>query len=281
MWGEEWATFRANALAGQQDLTEGVLFEEEIQLTIRYVEERFSELGYRVSTEKPHYLRETDYWIQHEWAALHRSVQEWRNATYMDDSPGQRLVRLQKKCTEYIRMLHTRLYKYIFDHQLWSMSNPYIHPYIGPMALDEDALEDIRAYQLEYPNPPDDPPDPRKQALLDILKKLCSDDEDYISSAEFKEMDYAELRTIVALLDDRLLALLDDVVQFAENERKPHCFVAKTLHKWMNINGRNPLTRSPLTANQKLHIRKMYKTYLAAKGQGNRTAEEEADFQQL
>lgn len=141
------------------------------------------------------------------------------------------------------------------------------------VSVYEDALENIRTYQAQYQTPPT--PDPLKNRLVARLENICTTDVDPISLATFQSLQYDELRTIIMLLNDEVISFNE------EDTRTGQCFVVKELYKWITQQQPiNPLSRRRLTVSQLLHVRRMYKTYLAAKG-NRRTPEEELEFQNL
>lgn len=265
IWNEEWARERE---ADEERLAERRIAEV-IGRIIRFVEFRLSQLReYVLRHMSDQFIQMSDQFIQRERDDLNRSVEESRRSA----PPSiERLGTLESRYNHYIDALHRRLY-------WWRMFLETRRRRLAaqPLAMDENALEDIRAYQAEYPDPPpiSEPPDPRKAVLLTRLLELCTDVQDPISLRTFQELDYAELRTIVMLLDDGVLA------HSAEGTRSGHCFVAKGLHDWVTRHRSNPLNRARLNPIQMLHIRRMYKTYLSVKGD-RRTAEEDREFQRL
>lgn len=133
-------------------------------------------------------------------------------------------------------------------------------PTVTNVPINQDALEDIQSYQTQFPVPPRlVPPDTRRRALLTRLSELCDVMTDPISLETFNELGYAELRTIVNLLDDGVMESMP-----RGGTVRGRCYVAQGLFRWMQTSPTQP-DRTPLTPLHMSHIRSMYKTYLSLK----------------
>ena len=100
-----------------------------------------------------------------------------------------------------------------------------------------------------------------KEALLAKIAAICYqgdevDSMESISLQEWRQMEIEELRTIVVLMEDGVLDLINVEMSIP---RKP-CFLIESLYRYItsNQNPRHPFTRAPLTRLQRQHITDAY-----------------------
>lgn len=118
-----------------------------------------------------------------------------------------------------------------------------------------------------------------KEQLLKHILKTClnHDDVESVSLDTWAEMDVEELRTVVLLLNDGMIQLLD-----AQEGQQGNCYLLKSLYKWITSNpgGRNPLGGQPITDRQRHHIRSAYNRHLMSKSKSNQRYEEDPEYQE-
>lgn len=100
-----------------------------------------------------------------------------------------------------------------------------------------------------------------KEELLDRIQNVCiNNDMDAIRHEEWENLPLVVLRFVVPLLSDG--SFLKTLRSWKEGESKPYCFVVDDLYQWsMRPNAVHPMTRRPLTHQQKQHIKEVYQHF--------------------
>ena len=98
-----------------------------------------------------------------------------------------------------------------------------------------------------------------KDMLIAQIQRYCRDDIDYFTQLEWTEFTIPKLKTVVLLLNDEVVSLLD-----ANDDRKYHCFALENLYNYMKYmesrrqTPSNYVTRQGLTLRQKAMIEYLY-----------------------
>jgi len=117
----------------------------------------------------------------------------------------------------------------------------------------------------QQPNPPNRIAPPNhasmtKDQLLGFIRRLCYNTEDPISLDSWEDLNVAQLRTIVRLLDNGGVHYFKNLHLTSGTAlgRKSHCFLLETIKRWVRVRvsnpnnrtPRHPVTRIPLTRDQ-------------------------------
>lgn len=101
---------------------------------------------------------------------------------------------------------------------------------------------------------------PSRQQLLQRIEAICSNPSDPVTLDTWEELTLEELRTVVALLSRGGVRVIMEYAPRGRRNPTSHCYLLEGLveHLRRNPNATNPLTRRPVTQQERQTIYEAY-----------------------